>query len=195
MHAGGEKVRKILLFAVLLLTLTLLPTVPIVAKKPPPTEERYYVTFDGPDITSEPLELMSQSACGKGGKHLALLTPQTCLHPGKQCTPIVEYTNLTFVGVDVWNGWTTPAPHVGKIRLSINLQFNEVDMIYFFDYEHDPLDFWRLINTDDGKGKLIQDDAGMKVHFENDPFEIWLYSNQGDITTLYLTFNVTITEP
>lgn len=185
--------KKMLLFTVLLLTLTLLPTVPIVAKKPPSTEERYCVTFDGPDITSETLELMSQSAGGKGGKHLALLTPQTCLHPGKQCSPIVEYTNLTFVGVDVWNGWTTPAPHVGKIRLSINLQFNEVDMIYFFDYEDEPLDFWRLKSTDEGKGEWISDEG--KVRFVDDPFEIWLYSEQGITTTLRLTFDVIITKP
>ncbi len=180
MHAGGEKVRKILLFAVLLLTLTLLPTVPIAAKKkppgPPPTEERYYVTFTGPDITSDRLELMSQSARGKGGKHLALYTPSG------------EHSTLTFIG-DVWGGWE--GPHVGGIRLSIDLKFKEAGMVYFFDHVHEPsLDFWRLINTDEGKGEWIADEG--KLHFENDPFEIWKYSNQGDITTLYLTFDVTI---
>lgn len=179
--------RKILLFAGLLLTLTLLPTVPIVAKKPPPTEETYYVTFTGPDIESDRLELMSSGAHGKGGKHLALLTPQTCLHPGKQCTPLVEYSNLTFIG-DVWGVWE--GYHVGKIRLSIDLNFKEVDMIYFFDYEHEPLDFWRLKSTDEGKGEWMPDEG--KVCFSDDPFEIWLYSEQGVTTTLWLTFDVTI---
>ena len=188
MHAGGEKVRKILLFAVLLLTLTLLPTVPIAAKKPPPTEERYYVTFTGPDITSETLELMSQSARGKGGKHLAFLTPQ-----GKK-------SDLDFVG-DVWEDWKDPHegnPHVGGIRLSIDLKFNEVGMVYFFDHVHEPyLDFWRLISRDErrhaigewipGEGK----DEGI-ARFSDARFEIWKYSDQGNTTILYLTFDVTI---
>ena len=180
--------KKILLFAVLLLTLTLLPTVPIVAEKPshppgqgkPPREERYYnVTFTG-DIIAGPLELMSQSARGKGGKHLALLTPQG------------EDTILTFVG-DVWKDWAGTTHDDGNIRLSINLKFNEVGIIYFFDYEHGPLDFWRLKSTD-GRihtiGEWISDEG--IARFDGDPFEIWKYSAQGDITRLDLTFNVTI---
>jgi hypothetical protein len=178
----------------LLLTLTLLPTVPIAAKKPPPTEERYYVTFTGPDITSDRLELMSRGTHGKGGKSLGLLTPQTSLHPGKDCTPTVEYTNLTFFG-DVWGFWA--GDHVGKISIGIDLKFNEVGMVYFFDYEHDPLDFWRLISRDErrnaigewipGEGK----DEGI-ARFSDARFEIWKYSDQGDTTILYLTFDVTI---
>lgn len=184
--------KKMLLFAVLLLTLTLLPTVPIVAKKPPhtpgpappPKGEIYLVTFTGPDIISgyhtipepETLELMSSGARGKGGKHLAVYTPQG------------EYSTLTFIEDVDWGVWE--GPHVGKIRLSIDLKFKEVDMIYFFDYEHEPLDFWRLKSTDEGKGEWIPDKG--KVCFSDDPFEIWLYSEQGVTTTLWLTFDVTI---
>ncbi len=178
--------RKILLFAVLLLTLTLLPTVPIVAKKPPhtpgpgppPTEEAYYVTFNGPDITSDQHELMRRRA--HGGKHRDLIN-----FPG-------DKSALTFMG-DVWEDWE--GLQEGKLGIWIDLKTKKAGMSYQFEITHEPfLDFWTLESTYEGIGELISDGAGMQVDFVDDPFEIWRYSDQGVIYTLSLTFSVTITE-
>lgn len=167
----------------LLLTLTLLSTVPILAKKPPdtpgpgppPKGETYIVTFTGPHITSSQLELMSSGPSGKGGKYLALYTPSG------------ERSSLTFVG-EFWENWA--GSHEGGLRLSIDFKFKDVDMVYFFDHEYEPLNFWRLKSADEGQGDWIAYEG--RVSFSDDPFEIWRYSNQGDITTLHLTFDVTV---
>jgi len=177
--------KKILLFAVLLLTLTLLPTVSIVAKKPhppgdgkPPREEAYYVTIYGDDITSDKHKLMRRRA--HGGKHRDLIN-----FPG-------EYSYLTFIGDDLWGVWK--GSHKGKLGIWIDLKTKKVGMSYQFDFTHEPLNFWVLESTYEGIGEWIPYDAGMQVDFYDDPFELWQYRDQGDITTLRLTFSVTIIE-
>ena len=177
--------RKILLFAVLLLTLTLLPTVPVAAKKPadkpgpgpPPTEEAYYVTFTCDDITSDELELMRRRA--HGGKHLDLIT-----FPG-------EYSTLNFIG-DVWGD--LQGSHDGKLGIWVDLKTKKVGMSYQFDFAQEPLDFWVLESTYEGRGDWISDDGSVQVHFDDDLFEIWRYSEQDITYTRRLTFSVTIEE-